>query len=177
VIHLLTQFGAEQTSGLGALGVDGKAFLVQLITFGLAFLVLKKWAFKPILKVLQDRRETIEKGVALGEQMQKDKAVLEAKIVDSLHEARVQADKIIADAHNAGREAIQNAEEAARTKAEVVLAQAADRIKQDTGLARKRLEGELAGLISEATEAIIHEKIDVKKDAQLIDRALKGASS
>ena len=43
-----------------------------------------------------------------------------------------------------------------------------------TARARKQLEGELAGLVADATEAVIDEKIDAKKDAQLIERALKG---
>ena len=38
------------------LGVDGKAFVIQLITFVLAYLVLRRYAFGPILKVLRERR-------------------------------------------------------------------------------------------------------------------------
>lgn len=122
---------------------------------------------------MDQRRKTIEEGVTLGEQMKKDKAELEAKVTAALHEARVQADKILAEAHSTGRQAIQEAEDAARIKAEGILASADERIKQDTTLARKRLEKDLAGLVGEATEAIIHEKIDIKKDASLIERALK----
>src|SRR6185437_5793239 len=133
-----TQF-ADSSSGIGALGIDGKALIIQLVTFVLAFLVLKKWAFGPIIKIMDQRRKTIEQGVELGEEMKKDKAALEAKIAQSLHEARVQADKILADAHTAGRQAIAEAEDAARTKVEGILAAADDRIKQDTALARQRL--------------------------------------
>lgn len=176
MISTVTQFAAEETSGLGALGVDGKAFLIQLITFLLAFLVLKRFAFKPILKVLDQRRETIDKGVRLGEQMQKEKAELDDKVAQALHDARSEADKIIADAQSAGRQAMQDAEEAARTKADGMIVQAGERIKQDTALARKKLEKDVAGLVSEATEAILREKIDGKKDAALIDKALKEAS-
>jgi F-type H+-transporting ATPase subunit b len=172
LILSLTQFG-DSSSGLGSLGLDGKAFIIQLVTFVLAFLVLKKWAFGPIVKMMNQRRETIEKGVRLGEQMQKDKAELEAKVSDALHKARSDADKIIADAHQTGRQSIAEAEDAARTKADGLIAQASERIKQDTALARKKLEKDVAGLVSEATEAIIHEKVDVKKDASLIERALQ----
>lgn len=173
MITLITQFGAEQTSGLGALGVDGKAFVIQLITFLLAFLVLKRFAFQPILKVLKERQDTIDKGVKLGEQMQKEKAELDAKVADALHKARQEADKIIADAESNGRQAVQEAEETARAKAEEIINQASARIKQDTLVARKRLEKDLAGLVSEATEAILREKITSKKDASMIDKALK----
>ncbi len=178
MITLFTQFGAESSSsGLGALGVDGKAFVIQLITFVLAFLVLKRYAFAPILKVLRERRETIESGVKLGEQMQKEKADLEEKVADMLHNARQEADSIIVNAQDASRQAIREAEDKAKEKAAAILAEAEARISQDTARARKELKKELVGLISDATEAIIEEKVDTKKDAEIIERALKGQNA
>lgn len=173
MINLLTQFG-EGTSGIGALGVDGKALIIQLISFVLAFLVLKKWAFGPIVKLMEQRRATIEQGVTLGEQMKKDKVALEAKVADALANARQEADGIIAQAQEEGRQAVREAEDKARDKAAGILKEADERIVTDTQRARKKLENELVSLVSEATEAIIGEKVDAKKDAQLIDRALKG---
>lgn len=170
---LLTQFG-DSSSGIGALGIDAKAFVIQLITFILAFLVLRRYAFKPILKVLQERRETIESGVKLGEQMKQEEAKLAAKVDEVLHEARKEADGIIAGAQDSGRQAILEAEEKARNKAAGIITEAESRITQETARARKQLESELVGLISDATEAIIDEKVDAKKDAALIERALKG---
>lgn len=164
---------AESSSGLGALGVDGSAFVIQLITFILAFLVLKRYAFKPIIKVLRERRETIENGVKLGEKMKQEEAKLAAKVDEALHEARKEADSIIATAQDSGRQAIREAEEKARAKAEGLVKEAESRITQETARARKQLEKEVVGLISDATEAIIDEKVDAKKDAALIERALK----
>jgi F-type H+-transporting ATPase subunit b len=168
----LTQFG-DSSSGLGALGFDGRAFLIQLITFVLAYLVLRRYAFGPILKVLRERRETIEQGVKLGEQMRREKTELEDKVARALHDARQEADKIIASAQDNGRQAVREAEEKARDKAAGVMKEAESRIAQDTARARQGLEKELVGLISDATEAIIDEKVDAKKDAELIKRALK----
>ena len=169
---VFTQFG-DSTSGIGALGINGGAFVVQLLTFLVAFLVLRRFAFKPILKVLRDRREVIESGVRLGEEMQKKQTELEEAVAARLHEARVKADEVLAAAHDQARSTVQTAEDKARDKADNILAEAETRIAQDTKLARQKLEGELVGLISEATEAIIDEKVDAKKDAALIGRALK----
>ena len=168
----LLTFG-DSSSGLGALGVDGQAFVIQLITFVLAFLVLRRYAFKPILKILDERREKIEQGVQLGEQMQKQKAELEDKVARTLQETRQQADGIIASAQDAGRQAVREAEDKARQKAAGILQDAESRIVQDTTRARKQLEKELVGLISDATEAIIDEKVDAKKDSELIERAIR----
>ncbi|MGC1177191.1 MAG: F0F1 ATP synthase subunit B [Candidatus Saccharimonadales bacterium] len=172
-MYVPTHFAAENSSGLGALGLDGKAFVIQLITFVLAYLVLRRYAFGPILKVLRERRETIESGVKLGEQMQQEKAKLESQVEKTLHEARQQADGIITGAQDSARQAIREAEDKAREKAAGILKEADGRIAQDTARARKQLEKELVGLVSEATEAIIEEKVDAKKDAHLIERALK----
>ncbi len=169
---LFTHFG-ESSSGLGALGVDGRAFVIQLITFVLAYLVLRRYAFGPILKVLGERRETIEGGVKLGEKMKQEQADLEAKVEQTLHETRQQADSIIAGAQDSGRQAMREAEDKARQKAGAIIQEAESRIAQDTARARKKLEAELVGLISEVTEAVIDEKVDADKDTQLIERALK----
>ncbi len=171
---LLTHFAATETSGIGALGIDGKAFVIQLLTFLLALLVLKKWAVKPILKVMDERRRTIESGVNLGDEMKQRQALLAKEIAEKLQDARAQADGIIASSEEAARDAAAAIESKAHAKADGILKEAEGRIAQDTARARKKLESEIVGLISDATEVIVDEKVDAKKDAALIDKALKG---
>src|ERR1019366_7631979 len=89
-------FAASSSSGV--LGLNVQEFVIQLLTFFLVFLALKKWAFKPIIKVLDDRRKVIESGINLGETMQKEKEELEKQVSTELHKARREADKIIASA-------------------------------------------------------------------------------
>ena len=170
---VFNNFSDVSSSGLGALGVNGGDFLIQIISFIIVFLILKRFAFKPILKVMADRRKLIESGVQLGDEMKKKSAELEEEISKKLHEARAEADKIISSAQQEGRELLLQAEEGAKSKVEQISKDAQERIKRDTAAARKELEKELVGLISEATEAIIEEKVDAKKDAELIDRALR----
>ncbi len=112
MLNSVTIFGAESAqSGIGALGINGQALLIQLVTFVLAYIVLRRFAFQPILKVLRDRRELIEKGVKLGEDMQKEKAELDAKVTAELQDARRKADGIVAEAHDAARDTQRDAEE------------------------------------------------------------------
>lgn len=173
MITMITQFGADSSaSGIGALGVSGSSLVIQLITFVLAYLVLRKFAFEPILKVLQDRRDTIESGVKLGEQMQKERAELDKKVAAELNQARLAADGILAEASNTAKSTIRSAEDKAHDKAAGIIKEAEANADQAVKRARKQLETELVGLISDATEAIIDEKVDAKKDAALIDRAL-----
>lgn len=173
MLTAFTHFGADSTSGIGALGINGQSLLIQLLTFLLAYIVLRKYAFKPILRVLQERRDLIENGVKLGEEMQKEQAALETKVAQALHDARKQADGIIADANDAAQAAIRTAEDKARVKADNIVKDAAVRTEQEAVRVRAQIEKEVVGLISDATEAIIDEKLDDKKDAALIDRVLK----
>jgi F-type H+-transporting ATPase subunit b len=164
---------ADSSSGIGALGFSGTDFLIQLVTFLLAFLILRRYAFKPIIKVMRERRETIDRGVNLGEQLEKEKEDLDTKVEELLNKARTEADQIISGAEETARQTVREAEAAARDKSDGIVADAQVRIEQETARARTKLEQEIVGLISDATEAIIEEKVDAKKDAQLITRVLK----
>lgn len=168
-------FAAETTSSSGLpLGLDLKAFIFQLITFVLIFILLKKFAFKPIVKLLDQRHKVIEDGVRMGLKMEKEKAKLDETIAKAMRDARVEADKIIATGHKEAREIIREAEKTAQRKAESIIADAEVRINEESEQARRKLEKDIVTLVSDATEAIVGEKVDPKKDAELIDKILKG---
>jgi F-type H+-transporting ATPase subunit b len=95
-------------------------------------------------------------------------------VADKLTEARQQADGILATAQDNAREVVREAEDKAKAKADGILVDAKSRIDQETARARQNLQKEMVILVSEATEAIIGEKVDAKKDASLIESALKG---
>lgn len=164
---------ADSSSGLGTLGVNGSSFVIQLITLVLAFLVLRKYAFAPIAKILKERRETIEAGVSLGEKMKQDEEKLEKSIEDRLAKARAKADSILEEAKDAAKAAVKAGEEDAIKKAESILEDARNRTKLEMDAAKVKLESEIAGLVVEATEVLTREKIDSTKDAKLVDQAIK----
>jgi F-type H+-transporting ATPase subunit b len=175
-------FAAEEhaeasASGLGALGISPGAFVIQLITFAIVFLLLKRFAFKPIVRLLEERRQVIDDGVKLGQKLEKERAKQDEEVTKILREARHEADKIIATGHKEARDVIREAEQTAQRKAETILADAEARIEEESEQARRRLEKDLVGLVSEATEAIVEEKVDPKRDAKLIEKAMKGRKS
>lgn len=166
-------FAAETTTEGLPLGLSPSAFVIQLITFILVFLLLKKFAFNPIVRLLNKRHQVIEEGVKHGLEMQKERERIEKETAKIIREARHDADTIIGDAQKEGREIVREAEKVAHKKSEIMLADAEARINEEADQARRRLEGEIAGLVSEATEAVVEEKVDAKKDADLIDKAIK----
>lgn len=170
-------FASEAASGgspLDALGVNGKAFLIQLITFVLVLVVLKRFAFKPITRLLSQRRQVIDDGVKMGLEMEKERAKLDAEVKQLMRDARTEADKIISNGQKEAREIIREAEKSGQRKVDTMLADAEARIAEETQQAKRKLEKEIVGMVSDATEAIVDEKVDAAKDAKLIDKALKG---
>lgn len=164
---------ADSSSGLAALGIHLGAFLIQLITFVFVFLLLKKFAFKPVIKMLEQRRKTIDEGVKAGEELAKERSKFEAKMAETLRTAREEADHIIATGHKEARELVREAEKSAQRKADSILADAEVRINEESLRAKRALEKDIVGLVSEATEAIVGEKVDPKKDAEIIDKILR----
>lgn len=162
------------TGGAEALGLSFSAFLIQLITFVIVFLILNRFAFKPIVKKLEERRQVIEDGVKMGLELEKERLALDAEIIKIKRDARHEADKIIATGHKEARSIMSDTEKATARKVETMITDAEARIEEESEQARLSLEKDIVGLISEATEALVGEKVDTKKDAELIDKILKG---
>lgn len=174
ITNILTTFGAtEEAGGIAALGIDPLAILAQAATFLILFFIIKKFALDKIVTTLEKRRQTIEDGVKLGREMEEEKEKLEERIEKSLHKARIEADKIIAAAHEESGSIIKEAEVMAGRKADSILADAHNRIDEDIQIARRGLEQEMRELVAEATEVILEEKLDASKDSKLLDKALR----
>jgi F-type H+-transporting ATPase subunit b len=172
MVHMLL---AADTSGspLAALGVDLKSLIFQLITFLLVFLLLKRFAFKPITKMLAERRKTINDGVRLGQELEQQRAKLDEERAKVLRGAREEADQIVATAHKESRDVLREAEQAARRRSDALVADAEVRIEEEKERAKRGLEKDIVGLVGEATEAIVDEKVDSKKDDELIKKTLR----
>ncbi|MDQ2973604.1 MAG: F0F1 ATP synthase subunit B [bacterium] len=157
----------------GILGVSLESFVIQLITFILVFALLKKFAFNRIVKILDERHKVIDEGVRHGQNMKKEREDFEKQTGKIINESRHRADEIIGDAQKEGREIIREAEKAAHKKSEALLVDAEVRVEEEAKQAKRKLEREIVELVSEVTEALVEEKVDAKKDADLIDKALK----
>ena len=172
-LYFAAEEATHQASEGLPLGLDLKTLIFQLITFVLLFMLLKKFAFKPIVKLLNQRFKVIEDGVLLGQKMEKEQAKLEEQKAEVLRKARHEADAIVATAHKEAREVAREAEKAAQRKADATLADAEIRIQEESERAKRALEKDIVGLVSEATEAIVGEKVNPKKDAEIIDKVLR----
>lgn len=170
----ITIFAAEEeATGLAALGLDAEAFVVQLITFLLVFLVLKRFVFDKVVDLLEKRRTTIEEGVKLTTEMQAAKEKLEQDIAQAHKEARAHADELIANAQEQSSGIIKSAEESAQEKADKILADARQKIEEETQRAKQGLEKDMVELVISATEQVTKEKLSADADRKLVSSLLK----
>lgn len=173
LFSLLASEEAAGGSPLAALGVSSRDYIFQLITFVLVLLVLMRFAFKPITKMLAERRKTIDEGVRAGLELAKERAKMEKEHSVIVREARSEADKIVANANKEARDIVREAEKVASRKSDSLLADADVRIQEETVRAKQALEKDIVALVSEVTEAIVGEKVDAKRDSAIIDKVLK----
>lgn len=171
-IFAATETGEHASSSL-PLGIDGKTLAFQFITFLLVFLVLRRFAVKPIVALLDKRHKTIDDGVRMGLTMEKEKAKFDKQLEGVMRDARKDADKVIANANKEAREILREAEKTAQRKTDAMFADAEARIAEESKQAKRKVEKEVIEMVSAATEAIVGEKVDTAKDAKLIDKALK----
>ena len=167
---------AEATSAL-PLGIDGRTLAFQFITFLLVFLVLRRFAVKPIVRLLDQRHKTIDDGVRMGLAMEKQKAKFDRELDKLMRDARHEADQIVARANKEARSIQREAEQEAKKKVNAMFVDAEERLAEEKVQARKNLEKELIKMVSDVTEAIVGEKVDAKRDAELVKKAMKAQKS
>ena len=165
----------ESSEGIGALGISLPAIIASTITFLVLFFVVKKYALGPIVSNLEKREDDINRGLHLTSEMDKEKAALDEKVEKTLQAARSDADAIIAEANSESGRIIQAAEESATTRADEILRAAEGKIERDIVEARQGLKTEMAGLVTDATEAILDEKLDAANDRKLVEKYLQEA--
>lgn len=166
---------AAEPEGIAALGIDPWAILAQAVTFLVLFLLIKKFALGKIVNTLETRRKTIDKGVLLGVEMEKQKEHLDEEVEKMLQKARQEADKIIAGGQTEAGAIIKQAETDASDKAATIMADAHNRIGEDIEKAKTELKKDMIELVASATGAIIHEKVTAQSDAKLIQKILEEA--
>jgi len=153
--------------------IDWKLIVAQLINFAIVLWVLKKFAYGPVLKMMTERADKIDKGVKDAESAGAKLAEIAEKEKAVLVEARKQAQEIVAKSEAV---AMKNKEELiveAKAQSEKILADSAKKIEQEKNQMMQEVKGQLAELIISATSKIVDIKIDEEKDKELIAKAIQ----
>jgi F-type H+-transporting ATPase subunit b len=170
--------GAEESAqGIAALGIDPIAIILQAGTFLVLFVLLNKFGLNKIVASLKDRQDTIAEGLKNAHEIEEQKQALIEENEAILKKARKEADAIIGKSHEEAGAIVSEAQARANKQAEEIVAKAKAQTEEDQAKARAALKTEILGLVSAATETILDEKIDDKKDSSLISRAINQAEA
>ncbi len=160
---------------LGGLGINAFAFLSQLISFGIVFLILWRWGFPAILSMLEKRQAVIREGVENAEKAERALAEATARAEQLLLEARKQSQETIAQAAKLAEREARRIEEEARARAEEIEQQQVERIQQEAARARAELSRLVVNLAITAASKVISKSIDSKDNRRLVEEFVKSS--
>lgn len=171
--HAATQ-AVEETGGpLGALGINWKLFLAQLVNFGIVLFIFWRWVVKPLGKTLTDRQTKIESGLKNAVYMEDEKKKFEEWKKDEMQTVRNEAERVLKTATDTADKIKQETVGAAQNQANKIIEQAKVAIESEKIQALKEVKSNVAELVIMATEKIIKSKLDPKKDHELVKESIK----
>jgi F-type H+-transporting ATPase subunit b len=157
---------------LTKLGIDYKLLIAQIINFLVLLFVLWKFAYKPVLAMLEKRTKKIEKGLADAEEAGKKLEESEEKQKEILKVARAEAKKIVEKAREQAEKSKSEIAAEAKGHAEKIIADAKAEIEREKQKTIAEIKSEIGGLVVAATEKVVGEKMDSEKDKRLIEETL-----
>jgi F-type H+-transporting ATPase subunit b len=172
-VHAATEASEAPQGITGLLGLNLKLFIAQLVNFSIVLFVLWKWVFGPLGKKLQERTETIEKSLKHAEEIEQKHKDAESARLAEIEKARIEASEIITRAQKMAETTKDQIVAEAKAVAEKVNAQALVQIENEKKKLIAEVREEAATMVVAATERIIKEKLDPKRDEALIKESLK----
>jgi F-type H+-transporting ATPase subunit b len=137
-----------------------------LIAFGITFFVLRKYAFGPIQKTIDDRRDRIRQAVEEADRARDEARELLEQNRAILAQARSESAEILAEARRVSDAQLERAkQEAEETRRQ---------IDAETARAIGQIRSEVAGLTVEATERVVGKVLDSADQRRLVEEAVQG---
>ena len=173
-VQLTTEAGGEETA---LFQVNLFWVIVSALNFIVFFVLIWTFAFKPVSKMLEDRRDRIEQGLKDAEQARNDRQNAEAERVATLAEARKEANDILARAQKVAQETRDADLAATREELERLRQRAAGEIEAEKQRAIGELRGEVADLALAAASRVLGESLTDDRQRRLVGEFLASADS
>src|ERR1043166_5447319 len=152
-------------------GWNWQLFLSQVISFFIVALLLRRFAYKPIVAVLEERRRTIEEAQLNAEKIKKQLAEAEQRYAEILAKANGDAQKMIDEARvSAGRVAERKQQEAIAA-AEQIMAKAREATAIEHERAMETLKRELGRLVVDTTAKVTGKVLTAEDQRRLQEEA------
>ena len=155
------------------LGLSIWEFIFTIFNFCLLLFLLKKFLYKPIMKMLDDRKASINEALDAAEAARLEAAQSEENIRNEIAKARTEADAIIADAKKRGEEVKNEIVNAAKLEAKSITDAAAAQIETEKAQAIHDLKTQIADIAILATEKLLTQNLTPQQEKILMDNYIK----
>ncbi len=159
------------------LGINLPVLLTQVVTFIILLLILRFVAYKPVMRMLDERSKRIKESMEQAESVKQASLHAEEQVRKQLEEASREGQARIERASRAGEEVKQKAQADARKEAESLIDRARAEIRQERDDAIDGVRREFADLTVLAAGKVIEETLDKDKHRKLINKVLEESQS
>lgn len=144
-----------------------------VIGFSLVFFILTKFAWKPLLKGLKERDNSIAQALQAAETAKRDVSMLHTESEKIMAEAKAERDKIVQEARALKESLLSDARELAKKEGHKLVEEARNAIKNERAAAIQDIKNQVAELSVLISEKILmHELADTEKQRELIDKSI-----
>lgn len=148
----------------------------MLVTFVILLVLLKKFAWKPILDAVKSRENSIQQALLSAENAKREMQNLQASNEKLLAEARAERDVILKEAREIKEKMINDAKTEAQVQGEKMIAQAKSAIEGEKNAALAELKNQVSSLSLEIAEKILKEELSNKEtQSKLVQKMLDEA--
>jgi len=154
-------------------GFNKSLFFSQLISFLIVAFLLKKFAYKPIVSVLEERRKRIAEGLANADKIKQELAQTESARQQILAQANTQANKLIEEARAAAAKVQETETQRAIAAAEQIIAKAREAAALDHQRMLQDLKKEIGQLVVRTTAQVAGKVLSMDDQKRLIDETNK----
>jgi F-type H+-transporting ATPase subunit b len=159
---------------MGFVTPDYGTIFWMLIIFGIVMLILKKFAWVPILKFLKDREKSISDALNSAEKARKEVAGLKASNDQIIAEARKEKDIILKEARDIKDKIVAEAKNKANVEAQKSIEAAKQQINAEKAAAINEIKQQVAELSVMIAEKVIKKQLENSKDQEkLVEDLLK----
>ena len=159
------------------LGINLPVLVAQIVNFLILFGILYLVAYKPIMRMLDERSRRIKESMEQAESIKEQSARAEEEVKKQLGEASREGQERIARAVRAGEDVKQKAQAEARQEADALIVRARSEIQRERDEAIGEVRREFADLTILAAGKVIDRSLDKEEHRQLIDKVLEESST
>lgn len=148
--------------------IDIRQVLTQILGFLIMLWILRRFAWAPVLKMLEDRRQKIAGEFAEAERRQKDADAAKAKFEQELRGIDALRRQALTEAVAEGQKVAGEIRQQANTEAAARLERAQDEIGREREKAKEIVKQQMVALAIRAAEKILREKLDEPHQRKLV---------